>query len=102
MPHPNKKAYLASAEAALLALDGRLDRLYGVAARLASEERRLAAERMLDTLRGIRNRAGAKLEDVRRAPEDAWSGVKVHAEEAITELGAAVGRLESLLHAEAA
>lgn len=101
MPHPMKKAYLTFAEAALASLDERLDRLHAVAARLVPE-RRSAAERMLDTLRGIRNRAGAKVEGVRRAPEDAWSDVKVHAEAAVAELRAAVDRLEALLRPEAA
>jgi hypothetical protein len=76
--------YEVSAAQELKSLTERLDHLRAVAERVPGE-RRFTLERALDEMRGLRNRTEAKLEDVRRAPEDAWKLVKVHADAALAQ-----------------
>jgi len=54
-----------------------------------------ALERALDQVRGLRNRTEAKLEDVRRASEDAWKLVKVHADAALAQFRAGLDQIEN-------
>jgi hypothetical protein len=85
--------YETSAAQELKALTDRLDHLRAVAERV-SGERRFKLERGLDDLRGLRNRCEAKLEDVRRASEDAWHLVKVHADAALAQFRGGLERIE--------
>jgi hypothetical protein len=49
----------------------------------------------LDAVRGIRNRTEAKIEDVRRASDDAWQLVKVHADSALAQFRGGLDQIES-------
>lgn len=88
-----KQRYLSRASAQLEHLNKRLDELRSMAERLGRDRRR-PLERALDGARGLRNRAEAKLEDVRRAGEDAWRAFMVPAEAALAELRSVLEQLE--------
>ena len=88
-----KQVYVSRAAEDLRILAERLDRLRAATERLGAD-RKLLLEPALDDMRGMRNRAEAKLEDVRRAPDDAWSVFKVHADGAIENLKLAIHRFE--------
>jgi len=75
-------------------LTERLESLRALAAR-TSGERRFALERSLDAARGFRNRSEAKIEDVRRASDDAWHLVKVHADAALAQFRSGLDQIES-------
>ncbi|KJB95401.1 hypothetical protein GGE65_003764 [Skermanella aerolata] len=86
--------YELAAATELKMLSERLDSLRAQAER-TSGERRFALERSLDALRGIRNRTEAKIEDVRRASDDAWQLVKVHADAALAQFRSGLDQVES-------
>jgi len=97
----SRDRYETSAAQDLKALTDRLDQLRAVAERV-SGERRFTLERALDELRGLCNRCEAKLEDVRRASEDAWHLVKVHADAALAQFRGGLERIEGQFHRIAA
>jgi len=84
MAHRLRQRYVEAACSELNVLTRRLERLRSVVER-GRGDRRLQHERHLDDLRGLANRATAKVEDVRRASEDAWKSFKVHADSAIAQ-----------------
>jgi len=84
--------YLIEAKAALDGATGRLDRLNRLVERTRGLDRR-AWQRDLDHLRGACNRVAARIEDVRRAPEDAWQTGRMPTD---TALAALLGELERL------
>jgi hypothetical protein len=96
-----RDVYMERALGALAKDAERLDRLRAEALR-ARGEARAALERELDGLRGACNRAAARIEDVRRAPEDAWSLAKVPADRALAGIEAELDRLEAHLRPHAA
>lgn len=88
-----KQVYVSRAAEDLRILGERLDRLRAATERLGTD-RKLLLEPALDDMRGMRNRAEAKLEDVRRTSDDAWPVFKVHADGAIESLRSAIHRFE--------
>jgi hypothetical protein len=86
--------YELAAASELKMLTERLDNLRALAER-TSEDQRFALERALDAVRGIRNRTEAKIEDVRRASDDAWQLVKVHADLALAQFRSGLDQIES-------
>jgi hypothetical protein len=86
--------YELAAASELKMLTERLDSLRALAER-TSGERRFALERSLDAVRGFRNRCEAKIEDVRRASDDAWQLVKVHADAALAQFRSGLDQIES-------
>jgi hypothetical protein len=86
--------YELAAASELRTLTERLDNLRALAER-TSGERRFALERALDAVRGVRNRTEAKIEDVRRASDDAWQLVKVHADTALAQFRGGLDQIES-------
>lgn len=97
MPSTRRQTYQESYSRHLHAARSRLDHLRGLAERMRHEER-LDFERALDDLRGFWNRANARLEDLNRAPTDAWKNNKLRADAALEDLQKALERIEGLLH----
>jgi hypothetical protein len=94
MANRGRDRYELAAASELKTLTERLDNLRALAER-TSGDRRFTLERALDEVRGIRNRTEAKLEDVRRAPDDAWQLVKVHADAALAQFRGGLDQIES-------
>ncbi len=88
--------YLTDATTALAEAAGRLDRLQARVQRVRGIDRR-AWQHELDLLRGGCNRVAARIEDVRRAPEDAWQTARLHTDTALSGLIAGLDRLEGLI-----
>jgi hypothetical protein len=86
--------YELAAASELKTLTERLDNLRALAERTSGDQR-FALERALDAVRGIRNRTEAKIEDVRRASDDAWQLVKVHADAALAQFRSGLDQIES-------
>ena len=86
--------YELAAASELRTLTERLDDLRALAERTSGDQR-FALERALDAVRGIRNRSEAKIEDVRRASDDAWQLVKVHADAALAQFRSGLDQIES-------
>jgi predicted nucleic acid-binding Zn-ribbon protein len=97
----SKQAYLAAAAEELRNLRDRMESLRRSSRRLESGQV-LMLERALDDLRGRGNRVEARLEEVRRAAEDAWTTLRPRSEAALDDLRAGVRHLESLLDMETA
>ncbi|MFD1627525.1 hypothetical protein [Azospirillum griseum] len=59
-------------------------------------------ERALDSLRGLRNRAAARIEAAHQADDDAWPTARAHAERALREAQGVLDDMSARLHAQAA
>jgi len=94
MGNRGRERYEVAAASELKTLTERLDNLRALAERVSGEQQ-FALERALDQVRGLRNRTEAKLEDVRRASEDAWQLIKVHADAALAQFRAGLDQIES-------
>lgn len=97
----SKQAYLAAAAEELRNLHERMEKLR-VSSRRLDNEQGMMLERALDDLRGRSNRAEAKLEELRRAPEDSWAMLRPRSDMALEDLRVGVGRLEDMKDMEAA
>ncbi|UEM19247.1 hypothetical protein JL100_019380 [Skermanella mucosa] len=94
MTHRSRDRFESASSLEMKALTERLDNLRAVAERVPGDQKFLL-ERSLDELRGLRNRCEARLEDARRASEDAWYLVKVHAEAALAQFRAGIETIEN-------
>lgn len=97
----SKEAYLATAAEELRDLHDRMETLRLSSRRLESGQG-LLLERALDDLRGRSNRAEARLEEVRRASEDAWAMLRPRSEAALETLRTGIAHLEDMLGMETA
>jgi hypothetical protein len=94
MAHRSRDRFDSAASVELKSLTERMDGLRLVAARVSGDQK-LALERSLDDLRGLRNRCEARLEEARRASEDAWYLVRVHAESALAQFRGGLEAIEN-------
>jgi hypothetical protein len=97
----SKEAYLAAAAEELRNLHDRMDNLRRSSRRLETEQG-MMLERALDDLRGRSNKAEAKLEELRRAPDDIWAMLRPRLEAVLEELRGGIGQLEKQLDREVA
>jgi len=88
-------------ETALARAERELDRLVGVVLTLRGDAR-ASAEHALDEARGLCNRARARLEELRLAPDDGFSALRPRAAAAVDAFAEAVDGLDRLTRAVAA
>lgn len=96
-----RQAHVATCHARIQETTRRLDELRSRAERQRGG-RRQDVERTLDRLRGLRNRALARLEDCRRAGGDAWPSIRNQATTAVDELVDGLAEVEAMLERVAA
>lgn len=88
-----RDGHAARSHERLLDATRRLEALRSHAERQPAE-RRVELERTLDRLRGLRNRALARLEDCRLASDDAWPSMRHQAMAALNELLDGIAEVE--------
>lgn len=99
--HAERDGHVARSHERLLDAARRLEALRSHVERQPAE-RRHDLERTLDRLRGLRNRALARLEDCRRASGDVWPAIRNQATTAVDELVAGITEVEAMLERMAA
>ncbi|MGQ9369817.1 hypothetical protein [Azospirillum sp. ST 5-10] len=101
MNEPARRTHDAACRDALAHMGDRLERLRRSVERLEPAGR-AELERVLDALRGRRNRAMARVEAARQASPEAWPFTRAGADQAIGDLAGALEELEARVSRAAA
>ncbi|WP_029010494.1 hypothetical protein [Azospirillum halopraeferens] len=96
-----RQTYVTQCRTTIAMAGERLEMLRRAVERRDAAER-VSLERMLDTLRGRRNRAMARVESAHQASDEAWPFARAGADQAIAELASGLDELEARLDRAAA
>ncbi len=106
MSHRERDAFDSRARAHLTTITDRMNDLRTTVERFEGKSRDSAGreplERALDSLRGLRNRAAARIEAAHQADDDAWPTARAQADRALREAQTALDDLAARLHPQAA
>lgn len=101
MSRRERQAFDALSRDLVLHATDRMDRLRSTVERFEINGRE-TWERTLDSLRGLRNRATARIEAAHLADDDAWPFLRARADQAMTELMRALDDIDHRLQRLAA